>query len=204
MGYRGVIIPSNAPKGRRYCDADYDPLWARAEEAGVPVSFHVGCIAHVPDWMKATAGRDPIAAYSGTAALIHDTLVDLMCRGVCKRFPDLKFVVAEFNAGWLAHWIDRVDQGWQREFAKDPSSHKPEPVGEIWKRQFLATIEDDQPALRTRDIIGEDTLMWGSDYPHTDSTWPCSIDVLAEMFEGYPPEARDKITRTTVIDLYKL
>ena len=204
LGYRGVIVPSNAPRGRRYCDDDYDRLWARAEEARVPVSFHVGCISHVPDWMKATAGRDPIAAYSGTAALIHDTLVDLMCRGVCRKFPDLKFVVAEFNAGWLSHWLDRVNQGWQREFGKDPSSSRPEPVEEIWKRQFYATIEDDQPALRTRDLIGEDTLMWGSDYPHTDSTWPCSADVLGEMFDGYPPDARDKITRTTVATLYRL
>ncbi len=204
LGYRGVIVPSNAPKGRLYSDAEYEPLWARAEEAGVPVSFHVGCISHVPDWLKATAGRDPIAAYSGTAALIHDTLVDLMCRGVCREHPDLKFVVAEFNAGWLSHWLDRVNQGWQREFAKDPSGDRPEPVEEIWQRQFYATIEDDQPALRTRDLIGEDNLMWGSDYPHTDSTWPCSQDVLAEMFDGYPPGAREKITRTTVAELYGL
>lgn len=58
--------------------------------------------------------------------------------------------------------------------------------------------------LRTRDLFGEDTLMWGSDYPHTDSTWPCSAGVLDEMFDGYPPEARDKITRTTVANLYGL
>lgn len=204
MGYRGVIVPSNAPRGMRYCDAGYDALWARAEEAGIPVSFHVGCISHVPDWLKATKGRDPIAAYSGTAALIHDTLVDLMCRGVAEKYPRLKFVVAEFNAGWIAHWLERVQQGWEREFSKDPSSSRPLPVDEIWKRQFYATIEDDQAALRTRDLIGEDNLMWGSDYPHTDSTWPCSVPVLDEMFAGYPAEARDKITRTTVASLYKL
>ncbi len=204
LGYRGVIVPTNAPRGRCYSDADYRPLWARAQEAGLPVSFHVGCISHVPDWMKANAGRDPIAAYAGTAALIHDTLVDLLCRGVCRSFPDLKFVVAEFNAGWLAHWLDRVDQGWQREYAKDPSGDRPEPVIEIWKRQFYATIEDDQPALRTRDLVGEDNLMWGSDYPHTDSTWPCSTDVLDEMFEDHPPTAKEKITRRTVAELYHL
>lgn len=202
MGYRGVIIPSNAPEGRRFCDAEYDPLWARAQEAGIPVSFHVGCFSHIPTWLRETSGRDPIAVYSGTATLIHDTLVELMCRGVCQRFPDLQFVVAEFNAGWLAHWLDRVDQGWQREYAKDPSGPAVEPVDEIWKRQFYATIEDDQPALRTRDLIGEDRVMWGSDYPHTDSTWPCSADVLDEMFEGFPDGARRAITRDNVARLY--
>ncbi|MGI9603442.1 MAG: amidohydrolase family protein [Acidimicrobiales bacterium] len=204
MGYRGAILPSNAPKGRRYCDPDFDPLWARAQEAGLPLSFHVGCFSHIPAYLKHTGERDPIAVYSGTHTLIHDTLVELMCRGVCQRFPDLQFVVAEFNAGWIAHWLERVDQGWQREYGKNPSGPAVEPVDEIWKRQFYATIEDDQPALRTRDLIGEDRLMWGSDYPHTDSTWPCSSDVLDEMFEDHSDSARQAITHDNVVKLYGL
>jgi len=123
---------------------------------------------------------------------------------VCARHPSLQIVVAEFNAGWIAHWLDRVDQGWQREAGRSPSAPKPEPVHEIWRRQFHATIEDDQPALLTRGIIGEDRLMWGSDYPHTDSTWPCSADVLDEMFADYPAGTRERITRDNVTALYGL
>ncbi|MCG8592107.1 MAG: amidohydrolase [Proteobacteria bacterium] len=204
LGYRGAILPSNAPKGRRYCDAEYDPLWSRAQEANLPLSFHVGCFSHVPSHVREAAKRDSLAAYAGAASLIHETLIELICRGVCARFPDLQFVVAEFNAGWLAHWLDRLAQGWQREYGKNPSGPKFQPVDEIWQRQFYATIEDDQPALRTRDMIGEDRLMWGSDYPHTDSTWPCSSDVLKEMFRGYPDEARQRITRDNVVQLYGL
>jgi predicted TIM-barrel fold metal-dependent hydrolase len=204
LGFKGIVIPSNAPRGRRYCDPEYDAMWARAEEAGLPVAFHVACMSHVPDWMKAMKGRDPIAEYAGSAMLIHDTLIELMVRGVCAKFPKLQFVLAEFNAGWVAHWLDKVEQGWAREHAKDPSSAPPANVLDIWKRQFFATIEDDTAALRTRDLIGEETLLWGSDYPHTDSTWPCSTQVLDEMFEDYSPETRDKITRTNVANLYKL
>ena len=204
LGLKGIVIPSNAPRGRRYSDEEYDPLWARAEEAGLPVAFHVACMSHVPDWMKAGADRDPIVTYAGSPALIHDTMVELMVRGVCAKHPELKFVLAEFNAGWVAHWLDKVQQGWAREFARDPSSTPPVDVLEIWKRQFYATIEDDTAALRTRDLIGEETLLWGSDYPHTDSTWPCSTQVLDEMFQDYSPETRDKITRTNVAELYSL
>ncbi|MEL6323719.1 MAG: amidohydrolase family protein, partial [Pseudomonadota bacterium] len=75
-------------------------------------------------------------------------------------------------------------------------------VFETWRRQFYATIEDDHPAVRTRDIIGVDNLLWGSDYPHTDSTFPCSKDVLDEMFKEYPPEVRQKITHDNVKALY--
>ena len=46
--------------------------------------------------------------------------------------------------------------------------------------------------------------MWGSDYPHTDSTWPCSADVLDEMFADYPDTVRNAITRDTVKELYNL
>ena len=204
LGFKGVVIPSNAPRGLRYSDPAYDPMWALAEEAGLPVSFHVACMSHLPEWLKAMNSRDPIVQYAGSPALIHDTMVELMVRGVCAKFPNLKFVLAEFNAGWVAHWLDKVQQGWAREYAQDPSSTAPVDVLEIWKRQFYATIEDDTAALRTRDVIGEETLLWGSDYPHTDSTWPCSTQVLDEMFESYSAETRDKITRTNVARLYSL
>ena len=179
-------------------------MWALAEEAGLPVAFHVACMSHAPDWLKASAARDPIVQYAGSPGLIHDTMIELMVRGVCAAHPNLKFVLAEFNAGWVAHWLDKVQQGWAREFARDPSGTAPVDVLEIWKRQFYATIEDDTAALKTRETIGEDTLLWGSDYPHTDSTWPCSTQVLDEMFEDYSPETRDKITRTNVAKLYSL
>ncbi len=53
-------------------------------------------------------------------------------------------------------------------------------------------------------MIGKETVLWGSDYPHTDSTWPCSKQVLDEMFEDYSAETRDRITRTNVAELYSL
>lgn len=204
LGFKGIVIPSNAPKGRRYSDEEYEPMWALAEEAGLPIGFHVACWSHIPEWQKAMAARDSIVQYAGSSTLIHDTMVELMVRGVCAKHPKLKFVLAEFNAGWVAHWLDKVQQGWSRDYAADPSSAAPVDVLEIWKRQFYATIEDDTAALNTREMIGEETLLWGSDYPHTDSTWPCSSDVITEMFESYSPESRDKITRTNVANLYSL
>ena len=75
---------------------------------------------------------------------------------------------------------------------------------EVWKRQFYATIEDDRPAILTRELIGIDNLMWGSDYPHVDSTWPCSLDVLDEIFADVPDEDRAKITHENVKALYRL
>lgn len=203
LGYKGVIIPSNAPQGTRYFDAIYDDFWSLAQEAGLPISMHVGCFAYPPGWVKEALARDSIFIYGNSASLIQETLIDLIVRGVCKRFPKLKFVVAEFNAGWIAHWLDRVDQAWQREYGANPAGIEYEDVVfDTWRRQFYATIEDDQPALSTLEIIGADNVMWGSDYPHTDSTFPCSQAVLSEMFSNYSAEERDKVTRGNVSKLY--
>lgn len=204
LGYKGACIPCNSPYDRPYFDAAYDPLWARAAEAGIPLSMHVGCMSYVPRELRPRKKRDGIAAYAGAQSVVQDTLIEFLCRGVCQRHPNLKIVVAEFNAGWIAHWLDRVDQGWQREAGRTADTPPYQPVHEIWRRQFWATIEDDQPALMTRSVIGEDHLMWGSDYPHTDSTWPCSREVLDEMFAGYPVGLREKVTRDNVAALYGL
>ncbi len=204
MGFRGACIPSTAPADHPYYDSIFDPLWAKAAEAELPLSMHVGCFSYVPKEKRDGRRRDPIAQYAGSAAMIQDTLIEFICRGVCERHPTLQLVVAEYNAGWIAHWLDRVDQGWQREVGRKANGPAHLPVHEIWRRQFYATIEDDQPALMTRSILGEDRLMWGSDYPHTDSTWPCSEAVLTEMFADYPVGTREKITRGNVQRLYKL
>ena len=79
-----------------------------------------------------------------------------------------------------------------------------EPPAEVWKRQFYSTIEDDRPAILTRELIGVENLMWGSDYPHVDSTWPCSLDVLDEIFDGVSESDRNKITNENVKALYRI
>ena len=205
MGYKGGCIPCSSPYQVPYQDDVYEPVWALAEEADFPLSMHVGTNSYRPREARPKGEpRDSIFDYGNTQSTIQRTLVELMCRGVATRHPRLKFVVAEFNAGWIAHWLDRIDQGVQREYRFREEEFTGEPPMEIWHRQFYATIEDDRAALLTRDIIGVDRLLWGSDYPHVDSTWPCSQDVLSEMFEGVPDEVCRQITHDNVKTLYSL
>ncbi|MDH3683588.1 MAG: amidohydrolase [Acidimicrobiia bacterium] len=205
LGYRGGLIPCTSPAGRPYHDPIYEPLWSLAEEAQFPLAMHVGTNSYLPkEHRPAPANPDGVFDYGNTPAAVQRTLVELMCRGVAARHPELPFVVAEFNAGWIAHWLDRIDQGLQREarFAGEPVTA--ESPHEVWNRQFYATIEDDKAAIATRHLIGVDRLLWGSDYPHVDSTFPCSRGVLDELFEGVPDSERVAITRNNVVDLYSL
>ena len=124
----------------RYEDQDVDGLAAeflypgffgmfgRAEEAAFPLSMHVGTNAYVPREQRRRPVRpDAIADYAASRGTVQRTIVEFMCRGVCERHPNLKIVVAEFNAGWIAHWLDRVDQGlFRRGF---PSTHS---LATVW------------------------------------------------------------------------
>jgi len=203
LGFKGGCIPCTSPADEPYHDAIYEPVWSLAEEAGFPLSMHVGCNAYVPRELRGPKlSRDAIAGYAASPSTVQPAIVEFMCRGVCERHPRLKIVVAEFNAGWIAHWLDRVDQGLQRELRETSEPFTGAHPKEVWQRQFYATIEDDLPALLTRKLIGEDNVMWGSDYPHTDSTWPCSNDVLDELFADFDPSVKAKVTHDNVKALY--
>lgn len=187
-GFHGACIPCSAPAERPYRDACYEPIWKLAEEAGVSLSLHVGTNSFVPkEFRTRQPVRDPVADYTGAAATVQRTLSELICQGIAHRHPRLRFVVAEFNCGWIAHWLDRLDQGYfrGRQSASPDLDRLP---SEYWRGQFFATLEDDRAGILTREMIGVETLLWGNDYPHLDSTWPCSSDVRVEILRGVPEE----------------
>ena len=206
MAFKGGCIPCTSPPEHPYHDEIYDPVWTAAEEARFPLAMHVGTNAYTPkEFRQNRVLRDPVGDYAQSQISIQRSLVELIVHGVATKFPSLQFVVAEFNGGWIAHWLDRIEQGLQREYSfRNKGTYTGEKPHDIWSRQFWATIEDDRPAILTRELIGVDNLMWGSDYPHVDSTWPCSLSVLDEVFADVPSEDRDKITRTNVERLYGL
>ena len=199
LGFRGGCIPCTAPGGRPYHDTAYDPVWARAEEAGFPLSMHIFTGAH--GGASGLSGLDPITSYASAATIIQLTFTDLICQGVAHRFPGLRFVSSEFNTGWIANWLERLDHSLYRSRSAAPDYLDLTP-SEYWRRQFYATFEDDRHGILTRDTIGTNTLMWGNDFPHHDAVWPNSQRVLDEVFEGVPEEVRRETTVLNVARLY--
>lgn len=199
LGYRGVCLPCNAPQGRRYHDRSYDRIWATAQEAGVPINFHIFTGSDQgPNDLQAAG---PITSYASAATLIQMTATDLICQGVAHRFPRLKFVLAEWEAGWIAQWLQRLDHAFYRVRSTAPAELDLLPSG-YWRRQFYATWEDDRFGVMTRDGIGTHTLMWANDYPHHDSIWPHSQEVLSELFQGVPESEQQAMRVDNAAQLY--
>ena len=203
MGFRGGCIPCTAPADRPYRDPAYERVWAIAEEADFPLSMHAGTNGPRKRPIGANPNFDYLIAYAGVMVSIQQTLVELICQGVAHRHPGLKFVVAEFNTGWIGHWLDRLDQALRRtpEGAVDYLDLLP---SEYWRRQFYATFEDDRAGVLTREMVGVGNLMWANDYPHLDSTWPCSHQILDEILADVPAGERRAITHDNVASLYRL
>jgi len=198
-GYKGVCIPCSAPDGNRYHDPIYDPIWATAEEAGIPINLHI--FTHPNGAITGLDQAGLITEYASAPTLIQYTLSDLISGGVAHRYPNLKFVAAEFNTGWVANWLERMDHAVYRARTAVPEYMDMKP-SEYWLRQFYATFEDDRSGMLTRDAIGVETMMWGNDFPHHDSVWPHSQEALDMVFEGVPDQVRQATTVDNVSKLY--
>ena len=205
MGIRGVAIPCTAPADTPYSDPIYEPFWSAAEEAGLPITMHIFCgstwdMGLPASWGTAQAG---IIGYTLAHAAIWETVSTLITSGVAHRHPKLRFVCAEWETGWLAHTLQRMDHATYRARRLASPDLDMEP-SDYFRRQFYATFEDDEIGVRTRDLIGVENLLWGNDYPHHDSIWPHSMEVLDRIFQGVPADEKEKMTSGSVLELYQI
>ena len=195
MGHVGVCIPATAPPNRLYSDPWYEPFWAAAQAMRMPLTMHIFTGATPNHGMPFRIGQNALA-FAG----ICFTIYDIIFSKVCERFPDLKFVITEFETGWIGHLLRRFEHNWYRGGSRSLAVN---PI-EYWKQNFLATFEDDPIGIRTRDFSGVNTLLWGSDYPHGDSIFPDSQAILDRIMTDCSPEERYAMTVKNVVQLYDL
>lgn len=204
-GVRGFAIPSHAPISQPYSDPIYDPLWAEMQDMDLPITMHIFTGASfdcgLPDHWGAPGAT--IKGYTMAHTTVANSVMDLICGGVVERFPRLKFVLAEFETGWVSHFKQRFDHAIYRTpwHAVDYLTMKP---SEYFDRNFWVTFEDDQAGILTRELIGVDNLLWGNDYPHHDAIWPNSIPILDRIMAGVPDAERERMVWGNVIDLYNI
>jgi len=205
MGIRGAAIPCTAPVDKPYSDPAYEPFWNAAEEVGLPITMHIFCGSTWDMGLPAHWGNagTSIVGYAMAHGAIASTLAQLICGGVCERHRKLRFVAAEWETGWFAHFLVRLDHAAYRARHEASPDLKTEPSA-YFHRQCYITFEDDEIGVRTRDIIGVDNLLWGNDYPHHDSIWPRSMEVLDRIMESVPDDEKEQMTSGGVLRLYDI
>lgn len=110
---------------------------------------------------------------------------DLIWGAVPQRYRKLRFVIVEGGIGWVASLLGFMDHWWHDHNGwMEPKLDERPSI--YFKRQFRATFEDDWAGILTRELVGVDRLMWGSDYPHTEGTFPDSHEQIMREFMGVP------------------
>jgi predicted TIM-barrel fold metal-dependent hydrolase len=189
-----------------YWDEAYNPLWEVLSETGLPISQHVGACRYL---MGDVMAEDP-TPYKGIfqslpPLFMSECLADWTLSGVLDRWPDLRIVLVEAGIGWIPYFLERLDtmvtnHGWDS-FPDKPISEKP---SYYWHRNMAATFEQDQVGMRLLDLVGIENLMWATDYPHPDSTWPRSQEVLATHLTQLGPDEVELVASGNVSRIYKL
>ncbi len=189
-----------------YWDDSYDPLWEAISHFGVPISMHVGGNDYL---MRTVLPEDPTPFKGIFQSLpplhMSELIVDWILTGVLERWPELRVVFVEAGIGWIPYFLERLDNmavmhGWDT-FPANAMKEKP---SFYWQRNMAATFETDRVGMRLLDLIGHENLMWATDYPHPDSTWPHSQQVLKEHFKDVDPEKVELIASGNVTRIYKL
>ena len=188
---------------------EWDPFWDAAEETGTIVSYHVGGVTQTgsfePD--RGPALTRPAAFGMGLgngATQFFEPFVGMFTYGVLERHPKLKFVLGESGTGWIPAVVQEMDYRVNRQLetisrADYPLKRLP---SEIFREQVWATYQQDRVGLALVDFFGEDKMMWASDYPHPDSTWPDSQAIVEKETAGLDPVVKERLLRGNARKLY--
>jgi predicted TIM-barrel fold metal-dependent hydrolase len=216
-GLRGVDV-ANSPDMPPLYDPYWNPLWDAVDDSGLPLHFHtVG--GRMPDAIRKTlwgsawgekvdAPMDRRVARAGFAVHISGfqiymstILMSLIYGGVLERHPRIRVVIGEGGIGWIPYILDHMDLEWEDQFKDLGLSMKP---SDYWRRQCRATYQSDRIGIKMLDELGEDNVMWGSDFPHPDGVWPDSSEVIARELGHLPAATRRKIVCENAGKLYGL
>lgn len=212
LGAKALLIPSRCPNGHSPSHIAFDPIWAMAQEAGLPIVFHVGGEVKMnPDYfnnglprVKDFHGGEENFTSLSFMTIPHsvmETLAALIFDGVLDRFPKLKFGVIELGASWLPSWMRYLDAGYGAFFKHEERlkklSMKP---SEFVRRQVRVTP---YPHEDSGWIIGnsaEEICLFSSDFPHVEGGRN-PLKRFNESLTGIAPRAIERFYCDNFIDL---
>ena len=209
-GLVGVMMPG-IPAMEDYDSEIYDPVWRAAVELKLPISFHI-LTSSRPN--PAAIERDPtrgpkINSFHGFIRAIQDLIGMFVFTGVFDRHPDLKMVSAEADAGWAPHFAYRMDHAYKihRVYMNNKTLQKK--PSEYFNENVYMTFQDDFVAFDLADhakgpYLNTKRLLWANDFPHSDSTWPHSKELLVAQTTRMKIDTLKDVVHNNTAELYGL
>jgi predicted TIM-barrel fold metal-dependent hydrolase len=191
--------PSKLGFGTMY-SGEWDLLWQACEETDTTVSMHIGSSSTMPTTSPDAPLATSMSLYAQNA---QGSLCDWVFSGTLQRFPTLRISYAESQVGWMPFLVERMDEVWKDGRAGVEGGTAP---SELVRGRVFGCVFDDLVGLKYRDDVGIDQILFETDYPHSDGTFPHSRKVAAELFAAAAMDATEctKVLRTNAIAAYGL
>jgi predicted TIM-barrel fold metal-dependent hydrolase len=187
------------PKGSlQYSQPEFDRLWATICDLDLVITMHLGGRvprfgdkAHfLPDMpMSKFAMAEPVAIFIFNA--------------IFQRFPKLRLATVESGVGWFAFFTEYITRTWekQRYWTESPLTESP---AFYMDQNVYGSFIQDRTGILTRNLPGAKNIMWSSDYPHSETTFPNSREIILRDCEGVPAEDVRDIICNTARRLFRL
>ncbi len=201
MGLVGAMIPVEPPGGRPYDSSEYAPLWSAAEDLGMPLSLHVASNRTGP-----TSDATKPSQVCNSDLWVRMALADLIYGGVFERHPGLLVGSVEHELSWALFFLDRLDYVYTQKAPKRTWHRFQEDMlpSDYFHRNTFLSFQEDALGVQMRHVIGVDNLLWGSDYPHQESTFPRSREILDRILADCTDEEQAKIVGGNSVRIFNL
>lgn len=217
MGHKAILAGSQPDAFGQppLASPHWDPMWAAAQDAGIPISFHIGG-GDLSDLFEDKIGLGVRATFARASSMIFmqnvTCIADLIFGGICHRFPNLDFVSVESGVGWIPSYLEAAD--WQFTGSETRKEHPEYDLlpSEYFKRQIYGCFWFEKGA--TQDALKRypDNFMWETDFPHPTCQHPGleggltqrPADYAEDAFAGIEEETVDKVLHGTAAKLYGL
>lgn len=205
-GHRGVIFPSlpmHLRKVPHVSGAEYDPFWSACEELNVPVCLHAGASPELqsplPAQMKPALAAAIDAATKPVSSVFVLSLYSFS--RILLRHPKLRLVLAESALSWGMLYLEWADHQFEHDgLAREGYGLTP---SQMFKRQCFFNSWYD-PVAPFTDYIGAENILWSTNFPLANSTWPRTRETIDHCFKDVAPQAREKVLWKNAAELYRL
>jgi len=201
-GLKGAIIWQAPHPDLPFHSEHYNRFWAAAQDLDMPVSLHI-LTGH--NYSKHMEQRGGVEHYRGSVNLkamdAINAVFEFLFYGVLDRYPRLKLVIVENEIGWIPFFLQQWDYYYHRFQKTNPPPIDREPSAYFY-RQVFATFFNDAVGGHNFTWWGVDNCMWSNDYPHPNSTWPHSLEVIERDLGHLPAATKAKLVRENVAQLY--
>jgi predicted TIM-barrel fold metal-dependent hydrolase len=215
-GLRGIILPPRWGSFAGYHHTRYDPVWEICQDLNMPIHFHSGP-APIEEYfgpVPAPEGHAPPSGAMGVyitevAMWLTRPLTFMLWGGVFERFPRLKVAMVEGTAIWVPEYLELLEQRYSESHYSmklgDFRSHLSMSPADYFRRNVRVGASCmPRREAELRYDIGVDNIMWGTDYPHPEGSWPFTKNQVHTTFDSLPEDEIAKMLGGNAAEFYGL